>query len=102
VESEVSLLCSKEHATCHSPETFESRSGVRVPVRARNSLLIIASRPALGSAQPPVQWVPGALSLWVKRPEREADHSPPSSAEAMDAWRYTFTPPVRLLGVVLN
>jgi hypothetical protein len=31
--------------------------------------------------QPPIQWVPGALSLGVKRPGREAVHSPPSSAE---------------------
>jgi hypothetical protein len=35
----------------------------------------------LGSTQPPIQWVPGALSLGVKRKGREADHSPPSSAE---------------------
>jgi hypothetical protein len=28
----------------------------------------------------------------VKRPEREADHSPPSSAEAKNAWSYTSTP----------
>jgi len=32
----------------------------------------------------PTQWVPGALSLRVKRPGREADHSPPSSAEAKE------------------
>jgi hypothetical protein len=32
--------------------------------------------------QPPVQWVPGVLSPGVKaRPGRDADHSPPSSAE---------------------
>jgi len=31
--------------------------------------------------QPPIQWVPGAFSLGVKRPGRKADHSPPSSAE---------------------
>jgi hypothetical protein len=31
--------------------------------------------------QPPIQWVPGALSLEVKRPGREADHSPSTSAE---------------------
>jgi hypothetical protein len=37
-----------------------------------------ASRPALGPTQPPSQ---GALSLGVKRPGREGDHSPPSSAE---------------------
>jgi hypothetical protein len=35
----------------------------------------------LGPTQPPIQWVPGALSLGVKWPGREADHSPPSSAE---------------------
>jgi hypothetical protein len=31
--------------------------------------------------QPPIQWVPGALSPGVKRQGREADHSLPSSAE---------------------
>jgi hypothetical protein len=55
-------------------------------------LFIIASRPALGPTQPPIQWVPGALSLGVKRPGREADHSPPSSAEVKNAWSYTSTP----------
>jgi hypothetical protein len=34
----------------------------------------------------------GALSLEVKRPVREADHSPPSSAEVNNAWSYTSTP----------
>jgi hypothetical protein len=33
-----------------------------------------------------------ALSLWVKRPEREADHSSPSSIEVKNAWSYTSTP----------
>jgi hypothetical protein len=42
--------------------------------------LFQASRTALGPTQPPIQWVPGALSLGVKRLGREADHSPPSSA----------------------
>jgi hypothetical protein len=31
--------------------------------------------------QPPIQWVPGVLSLVVKLPGREANHSPPSSTE---------------------
>jgi hypothetical protein len=40
-----------------------------------------ASRPPLGPTQPPVQWVPRALSLGVKRPEHEVYHSPTSHAE---------------------
>jgi hypothetical protein len=42
------------------------------------------SRTALGPTQLPIQWVPGALSLRVKLPGREADHSPPSSAEVKE------------------
>jgi len=38
----------------------------------------------LGPTQPPIQWVPGALFLEVKRPGREADHSPPPSAEVKE------------------
>jgi hypothetical protein len=34
-----------------------------------------------GATHSPIQWVPGALSLGVKRPGREAHHSPLSSAE---------------------
>jgi hypothetical protein len=41
--------------------------------------LFTASRTALGPTQP-IPWVLGALSLGVKRPGREADNSPPSSA----------------------
>jgi len=37
--------------------------------------------------------VQGALSLGVKRPGREADNSPPSSAEVKNAWSYTSTLP---------
>jgi len=35
------------------------------------------SRQVLGPTQSPIQWVLGAPSLRVKRPCREADHSPP-------------------------
>jgi hypothetical protein len=38
------------------------------------------SRPALWSTQSSIQYIPGALSLGVKRPGREVDHSPPSNA----------------------
>jgi hypothetical protein len=39
---------------------------------------------ALGLTQPPIQQVPGALSLGVKRPGREVDHSPPSNVEVKE------------------
>jgi hypothetical protein len=38
---------------------------------------------------------------YVSRPQREADHSPPTSAEVKKMWIYTSTP-IRLHGVVLN
>jgi hypothetical protein len=47
----------------------------------------------LGSTQPPIQWVPGALSPGVKHLEREADRSPPASGKAKKMWIYTSTPP---------
>jgi hypothetical protein len=46
-----------------------------------------------------MQWVPRDLSLGIKGPGREADHSPLSSAEVKNAWSYTSTPPIRLHGV---
>jgi hypothetical protein len=56
-------------------------SGVRFPVGLGIFLFTTASRTALGPTQNPIQGVPGTLSLGVKRPGREADHSPPSSAK---------------------
>jgi hypothetical protein len=47
-------------------------------------------------------WVPGPLSLGVKRQGHEADHSPPSSTDVKNGWSYTSTYPIRLHGVVLS
>jgi hypothetical protein len=55
-------------------------------------LFSAASRTALEPAQPPTQRVPAAFSPLVKRPGREADHPPPSSAEVKNAWRYVSAP----------
>jgi len=74
---------------------FDSRLGLGI------SLFTTVSRTVLGPTQPPIQWVPGALFLEVKRPRLEADHSPPSSAEVKNAWSYTSTPPI-LHGMVLS
>jgi hypothetical protein len=48
-------------------------------------LFTTASRTALGPTQPPIQWVSGALSLGVKRPGLESDHSLPSIVEVKDS-----------------
>jgi hypothetical protein len=63
------------------------------PCRVKNFLFSTSSRPALGSTQPPIQWVPWALFPGVKRPGYEADHSPPTSAEVKKIWIYTSIPP---------
>jgi hypothetical protein len=65
---------------------------VRIPVGSRIPFST-SSRPTLGPTQPPIQWVPGALSPGVKRPGCEADHSAPTSAEVKKMWIYTSTPP---------
>jgi hypothetical protein len=57
---------------------------------------------ALGPTQPPSQWVPRGSFPGVKRPEREADHSHPSSVEVNNTWGYTSTLTIRLHGVVLS
>jgi hypothetical protein len=56
------------------------------PGRVKNFKFFISSRPALGSTQPPIQWV-----LGVKRQGREADHSLLTSAEVKKTWIYTST-----------
>jgi hypothetical protein len=49
---------------------FESRQELGI------FLFTTASRPAVGPTQPPIHLVPGALSVGVKQPSHEADHSP--------------------------
>jgi hypothetical protein len=46
--------------------------------------------------------VAGALSPGVRRPESEADHSPPSTAEVKFAWSYTSTPPYVFMAYCLS
>jgi hypothetical protein len=51
-------------------------------------------RPALGSTQPSIQWVPWALSLGVKRPGGEA--------EVKNGWSYNSIPSIRFHDVVIS
>jgi hypothetical protein len=51
------------------------RDRISSPGRVKNFLFSALSRLALGLTQPPIQWVPGAISSGVKRPGLEADNS---------------------------
>jgi hypothetical protein len=80
-------------SVCKQPRSRDSSVGIvtdyglddRGSIHSRDRrffFLVSASRPALGSTQPPVQWVPESLSPGGEaRPGRDADHSPPSGAE---------------------
>jgi hypothetical protein len=65
-------------------------------------LFTAMSRQAQDPTQPPLQRVPEAVSLGIKRLGREADHSPPSNAEVQNAWSHTSTPLICLHGVMLS
>jgi hypothetical protein len=60
--------------------------GYRVRFRRELGMFLFtaASRTALVHIQPPIQLVPRVLSLGVKRPGLEPDHSPPTSAEVKE------------------
>jgi hypothetical protein len=76
-------------------------TGVRFPAGTSPFLFATVSTPAPGLTQPPVQWVLGVPSPRLKRLGREADHLPPSSDEAKNAWSYISTFQIRLHGEVL-
>ena len=68
-------------------------------LQRQNSLLFVrASKPVLGSTQPPVEWVTVARSVGAKRPVREADYSHPVSDEGKNHWSCNSANP----GVVLH
>jgi len=55
------------------------------------------------SLYPDQLWGPlGLLGTRGSFPEREIDHSLPSSAKVKNAWSYTSTPQVHLQGMVLS
>jgi hypothetical protein len=68
---------------------------------ARDFHFSIVSRPALKLTQPPIQWVPLDLSLGLRWPWSEFDHSPLSNAVVKSAW-ICISVPIRLYGMVLN
>jgi hypothetical protein len=87
-------------ALCYGLDDRGSR--VRFPTGAGIFLFTSASRTALGPTQLPIQWVIWALSLRVKRPGRETDHSPLSSTEVKEYVKLYFHSPIRIYGMVLS
>jgi hypothetical protein len=76
--------------------------GVRFPARAGNFSLRHSVQVGSGAQSASFQWVPGALTLGVKRPGREADHSPPFSVEVKECAELYLHSSIRLHGVVLS
>jgi len=74
-------ICWRNNKTCPWLDDwgFESWQGLGI------FLFTTTSRPALGHTQPPIQWVPGALSLGVKWLGCEDDHLPPFSSNIKTA-----------------
>ena len=64
---------------------------VRFPVGIKLFLFSKPFKLTVGPTHFGFQWVPGVLSLRLKRQGPEADHSPQSRAEAKNEWRYTST-----------
>jgi hypothetical protein len=83
----------------HGPDDRDPR--VRFPGGAGSFSLHHPVQNGSGPTQP-IQSVPGVLSLEVKRPRREADHSPPSSAGFKEWMELYIHSPNILYGVVLN
>jgi hypothetical protein len=59
----------------------------------KNFRFSTSSCPAQELTQPPYAMGIGCSLLEVKWPGREADHSPPTSAEVKKMWIHTTTPP---------
>jgi hypothetical protein len=76
--------------------------GVRVPAGAGNFSLYHSVQTGSGPPLASYQMGTGGSFPGVNWPGREADLSPPSSAEVKNAWNYSSTPPIRLHVMVLS
>jgi hypothetical protein len=62
--------------------------------------LATPSTQVLDPTHPPIQWVTGSLSLGVKWPGHEVNHSPPSNAEVKEGVELNLHSLIRVHSVV--
>jgi hypothetical protein len=77
------------------------KAGIRFPPREGDFSSSTSSRTALNSAQTPIKWIQGDISLGIKRPGSEADHSLPSSAGVKNGGAIPPLP-IGIIGVMFN
>jgi hypothetical protein len=70
--------------------------------RGKIFLFSIASRMALRPTKPPIRRVPGEISPGIKWPGREADHSPPSTANVKNDGVIPPLPHVFMVQCLIN
>jgi hypothetical protein len=72
---------SLEHISMGAGIAMGWKARVRFSVGVRDFLCPTATRATLQFTQPPIQWAHWSIPRGIKRPGREADYSPPCSAE---------------------
>jgi hypothetical protein len=101
----VTTLVEKQHLSEQTSRLYSDRLRVERPgLDSRQSNIFLfstASGPTLGPTQTHIKWVQGAILLEVKQVGREADHSPPSSAEVKNGGAIPPLP-ICLYGIVFN
>jgi len=81
------------HRSQHSNELDDSR------IESRHRKIIFSSPKCPECLL--FNWCKPGISLVIKRPGRQANHSPPSSAKVKLSWSCTFTPSPLLCSLVL-
>jgi hypothetical protein len=89
-------------AQWYSDRLRDGRSGVRIPEGPENFSLQDRVQTESGGHPASYPMDIRALSLRIKWPGRETDHSLLSSIKAKNAWSYTSSPPIRHHDVVLS
>jgi hypothetical protein len=85
----------RSRSSSASVVTTGRTTGVQFPAGAITGFFSLRHRVQTSSGAQPasIQQIQEDFTPEVKRPGREADHSPPSSAEVKNAWSYTSTSP---------